>query len=379
MYIPHLSKYIILSVLCLLVACNSANKQGDSLSQSDGFISDTIVEAKGFSIKHNKDKTTRINIINPWDTSKNLREYTLKGNSNECNNENGIISAPLKRVIVYSSVHANIIKELGHLSTIIGVCDPQYFTIQEITDGVKNGTITNIGSSASPSIEHIIALSPDAIILSPYQNSNYDEIEKLGIPIIECADYMETSPLGRAEWIKLFGELFGERTKSDSIYNNVVTEYNRLKQLTDNISDHPTILSENIINGTWFVPGGDSYMAQLFVDAGGSYAWSDTHTSGSIPLDMAQVLDKAHDADVWLIKSFDASLSYSKLKSQNTLNAEFKAFKDKNIYYCNTERTTLFNDFPFHPEMLLKEFIAIFHPDLLPDYETRYYKPLSND
>ena len=375
MYISHLSKYIILSVLCLLVACNSANKQGASLSQSDSFVSDTIVEAKGFNIEHSKDKTTRINIINPWDTSKKLREYTLKVSSNEKN----IISTPLKRVLVYSSVHANVIKELGHFSAIKGVCDPQYFTIPEVSEGLQSGSIANIGMSASPSIERIIALSPDAIILSPYQNSNYEEIEKLGIPIIECADYMEASPLGRAEWIKLFGELFNEREKADSIYNQICNDYTNLKHLTISIIDKPKVISEIITNGTWYVPGGDSYMATLFYDAGGDYAWSDTHTQGSIPLDMPQVLDKAHDADVWLIKSFDATLSYSKLKSQNALNTEFKAFKNKNIYYCDTERTTLFNDFPFHPEMLLKEFIAIFHPNLLPDYETRYYKPLRDE
>ena len=150
-------------------------------------------------------------------------------------------------------------------------------------------------------------------------------------------------------------------------------------EIVDNISQKPKILSENIINGTWYVPGGDSYMAQLFADAGGAYAWSDRHTSGSIPLDMAQVLNKAHDADIWLIKSFDSAFSYSKLKSQHALNEKFKAFKDKNIYYCDTERTTLFQDFPFHPEVLLKEYIAIFHPHLANGYTLKYFKPLADE
>jgi iron complex transport system substrate-binding protein len=190
---------------------------------------------------------------------------------------------------------------------------------------------------------------------------------------------METSPLGRAEWIKLFGELFGEQEKADSIYNNVLTEYNQLKQLAAQLQHKTKVLSENIINGTWYVPGGDSYMAQLFADAGSTYAWSDVHTTGSIPLDMAQVLEKSHDADVWLIKSLESSFSYTKLKAQNALNSEFKAFKQKNIYFCDTERTTLYQDFPFHPELLLKEYIAIFNPQLLPDYNTQYYKPLLDE
>ena len=251
--------------------------------------------------------------------------------------------------------------------------------MQEILEGVKNGTIANVGSSASPITEKIIELSPDAIILSPYQNSNFDDFTRLGIPVVQCADYMEGTPLGRAEWIKLFGALYNEEAKADSIYNHVAQNYAELTQLAANEQRKPKILSENIINGTWYVPGGDSYMAQIFADAGGSYAWSDVHTTGSIPLDMPRVLEKAHDADVWLIKSLDSSFSYTKLKEQNVLNAEFKAFKEQKIFFCDTEHTTLFHDFPFHPQLLLKEYIAIFHPQLLPDYKTRYFKPLVNE
>lgn len=372
-----LLKLFCIPIIFILIACSPTSKHNSSHSSNDDFTPVHMLHANGITIDHNSSNDSRISIINPWKKDANLCSFTLSDSDESI--PSNTITRPLKRVIVYSTVHANIIKELGHLSAIKGVCDPQYFTIPEIIEGVNNGSIVNVGSSASPNIERIIALSPDAVIVSPYQDSQFKDIEKLGITVVQCADYMETSPLGRAEWIKLFGELFGEQEKADSIYNNVLSEYNQLKQLATQSQHKPKVLSENIINGTWYVPGGDSYMAQLFADAGSTYAWSDVHTTGSIPLDMAQVLEKSHDADVWLIKSLESSFSYTKLKAQNALNSEFKAFKQKNIYFCDTERTTLYQDFPFHPELLLKEYIAIFNPQLLPDYNTQYYKPLLDE
>lgn len=368
--------YLYISACLLFIACNTSNSQQANITQNS-----LLTQAKGLVITPNNGYTM-VEIKNPWKESSVLQSYIIVPRDTDLpdNIPNGcIIRTPLKKVLVYSSVHANAIKELGYISSVKGVCDAQYFTLPEINEGVKNGSIENVGSSMSPIIEKIIALSPDAIILSPYQNSNYEELTRLGIPIIQCADYMEATPLGRAEWIKLFGLLYNQEEKADSIYNSVTQSYNDLAKLAANEQIKPKILSENIINGTWYVPGGESYMAKLFTDAGGRYAWSEVNTTGSIPLDMPRVLEKAHDADVWLIKSFDSTFSYSKLKAQNVLNAEFKAFKEQNIFFCDTERTTLFQDFPFHPELLLKEYIAIFHPQLIPGYKTRYFKPLINE
>lgn len=374
-YMKSVYLFISISLLCLVSACTGASAPSQEIEN------DSLSCAQGLCIAH-LDNYTAIDIKNPWKDGTTLQRYILVPRDAEMPNnlpEGSVVRTPIKRALVYSGVHANVFKELGHIESVKGVCDAQYFTLQEIIEGVENGSVMNAGSSMAPSKEIIIALNPDAIILSPYQNSDYSELEKLGIPIIQCADYMESTPLGRAEWIKLFGELLDETEKADSIYNNVMSNYAELKQSAAAETKKPKILSENIINGTWYVPGGNSYMAQLFADAGGAYAWSDIKTTGSIPLDMPQVLEKAHDADIWLIKSFDPTLSYAKLKADNALNAEFKAFKEQHIYFCNTAATTFFQDFPFHPEVLLKEYIAIFHPQLLPDYTTGYFQPLINE
>lgn len=371
----RLYTYFCLCILLVLVSCNSRKESQQVQAAGNELYAD------GISItKH--DGYTLVCIYNPWEKDAVLHTYVLIPRENELPEnlpQGSIIRTPIKSALVYSSVHANAIKELGHLPSVTGVCDAQYFTMDEISEGIQSGAITNAGSSMSPVIEKIIALSPEVIILSPFQNAGYGDVASLNIPIVECADYMETSPLGRAEWIKLFGALYCEEECADSIFARVTTEYNQLKQLAEKVPHKPKILSENIINGTWYVPGGDSYMAKLFADAGGRYAWSDIRTSGSIPLDMPRVLEKAIDADIWLIKSFDETFSYSKLKAQNSMNAEFKAFKEKNIYFCNTGKSTFFQDFPFHPEVLLKEYISIFHPHFISGYTPKYFKPLIHE
>ena len=289
-----------------------------------------------------------------------------------------VVRVPIERAVVYSSVHAGVMKELGAFSAVRGVCDAQYYTMPEVQRGLADGSIADCGNSLSPTIERLVALKSDAIILSPFQNAGYGVLTNLGVPIIECADYMEHTPLGRAEWIKLFGELLCCREKADSIFQATADEYSALTALTATVEHRPKVISEMITSGVWFVPGGDSYMAHLFTDAGASYPWSDDTNSGSLSLDFSQVLARAQDADFWLIKP-DRRLSYRDFEAINPLNVKFSAFSHRGVYQCVTSETSLFTDFPFHPQVLLRDFVKIFHPELLPDYQLRYYQPLSND
>ena len=289
-----------------------------------------------------------------------------------------VVRVPIERAVIYSSVHAGVMKELGAFSAVRGVCDAQYYTMPEVQSGLDDGSIADCGNSLSPTIERLVALKPDAIILSPFQNAGYGVLTNLGVPIIECADYMEHTPLGRAEWIKLFGELLCCREKADSIFQATADEYSALTALTATVEHRPKVISEMITSGVWFVPGGDSYMAHLFTDAGASYPWSDDTNSGSLSLDFSQVLARAQDADFWLIKP-DRRLSYSDFEAINPLHTKFKAFSNRTVYQCVTTETSLFTDFPFHPQVLLRDYVAIFHPELLPDYQPRYYQPLSNE
>ncbi len=364
---------IVLSLVCaVLVAgcrnqnrCIEASEDGDTVTVISSLL--TIVEYPEYTIA---------DVANPWNPQKLMHRYVLidSGAENGDLPEGVVIKTPLSRSLVYSSVHARVIKELGRISAVTAVCDAQYYKIAEIQDGLNSGAIADAGSSMSPSVELILDHQPQAILTSPFQNAGHGAIEKLGIPIVECADYMESSPLGRAEWIKLIGRLYGNSVMSDSLFTTIADNYASLVSEVADVDCRPTVISEMVTDGVWYVPGGASYMSQMFSDAGASYPWQNDKSSGSLQLDFATVYDRAHDADYWIIKTFDNDMTLAKLKETYPLHERMRAFNNGGVYSCNTATTSLFEDFPFHPDMLLRDFINIFHPGVLSDSTLRYYR-----
>lgn len=357
----------------VLAGCKPATQPQNPQAENE------IKQASILSISH-RDGFTQVDVKNPWTEGKTLHTYILVPRNAELPDdlpEGTVVRTPIERALVHSSVHACAMRDLGKIDAVKGVCDAEYYKIPEITEGLTKGTVTNAGSSMQPNIEKILEMQPDAIIVSPYQNAGYGAVETLGIPIIECADYMENTPLGRAEWMKLFGALLGCEEAADSIFESTCSEYEAVRSQADAAATKPTIISEMVLSGVWFVPGGNSYMAKMFADAGGSYPWSDNNESGSLQLDFSQVLNKAKDADVWVLKS-SAINTYDDLAKAYELNSEFDAFKNRRAWVCNTTTTNLFEEFPFHPERLLRDFFIILHPELAgAEAQTTYYKPLA--
>lgn len=352
----------ILIICCVAILCGCGkNRQQPAADNSNGSFSEARLISSSAT-----DNYTVVTIHDPWNKGKTLHTYVLVPKSApmpESLPKGTVIRTPIENALVYSSVHAQAIKELGKVSAVRGICDAEYYKIPEIVAGVKNGKISNAGSSMAPSLEKIIALKPEVIVLSPFHNGGYGAVANLGIPIMECADYMEETPLGRAEWIKLLGLLFGEEAKADSIFRHTQNEYQAIKDSVKNAVTHPKVITETLTSGVWFVPGGKSYMAKILTDAGATYPWADNNDTGSLQLDIAQVLDKASDADFWLIKSGTVH-SYSDMRKANPLNAKFRAVASSNVWVCDPQASTLFEEFPFHPDRLLKEYAQIFHPEL---------------
>ena len=347
-------------VAIFLVACNGSITQveveGDTLTTHAQLL--TIKDCGGYTL---------VDVENPWKEGALLKRYALVHSDSVMPKnlmaEAEVVRVPVKSALVYSSVHAGAFDELGSIDVVTGIVDAEYYKIPQIVEGVKNGTVVDAGNSMAPTIEKIVELSPEAILTSPFQNAGHGAIEKLGIPIIECADYMETTPLGRAEWIKLFGELLCKRDEANAIYEEVERKYNALVAKTKNVEEKPTVISEMLIDGVWFLPGGRSYMAQMFADAGAAYPWSEDESTGSLQLDFATVYDKAYNADYWIIKNYEPNFSLASLESRYPLNKKFDAFSKGGVYVINTVETSFFEDFPFHPEMLLQEYIQLFHPE----------------
>ena len=336
--------------------------------------SDSVISAaKLLSMQRTADFTL-VTVGDPWKGGV-LHRYVLVPRDTDLPKdlpEGTVVRTPVQRALVYSSVHTSLLDELGAIGAVRGVVDSQYFIDSTIVQGVAKGVIADCGNSMNPTVEKVIDMQPDAIMLSPYQDASYGQIAKLDIPIIECADYLEYDPLGRAEWVKFYGELVGKRNEADSLYNAIVTAYNEVKQAAAGAANRPTVVTEMVISGVWNVPGGQSYMARILHDAGGNYLWADDENTGSLALDFNQVLAVAQDADYWFIKWTNIN-SLKDLQGAFDLNKEMAAFKNKHVYVCDTDKTRFFDRIPFHPDVLLREFAAILHPELFPDYQNQMY------
>ena len=319
---------------------------------------------------------------NPWDTAKILHTYVLVDKNQPLPQElpqGTLVRTPLSKAVIYSSVHCSLLKDFGALNSIGGVCDLKYIKLPEIEEGCRNGTIADVGDGMNPNIEKIIDLHPDAILLSPFENSGgYGRVEKLNVPIIECADYMETSSLGRAEWMRFYCLLFGKKTEADAMFAAVERNYKDLQELVKPISFAPSVMCDLKTSSTWYTPGGNSTIAKLYSDAGANYIFREDTHSGSLPYPFEVIFEKGQQTDFWLIRyNQPVDKTYGELEKEFAPYAGFRAFKERNIYGCNTNRVPFYEETPFHPDWLLKDLIKIFHPSLSEGYELRYYNKLA--
>lgn len=367
------------SLFCLVVfaGCRFSDKRSDT--PDNGVSPFAIQYAKGFQVKRTADYT-EVSIRNPWDTLRTLHTYILVDKSKPLPAglpKGTVVRTPIEKVVVYTSVHCGLLAELGIKEQIVGVCEPQYIDLDFIKQGLASGKVADLGMASNPNVEQIIEIAPEAILTSPFENSGYGQVEKTGIPLIECADYMESTPLGRAEWMRLHALFYGREAYADSLFNAVVDSYNAVKKLVEGVGKRPTVLTDMKYGSVWYVPGGQSYIAHFLKDAGADFFRKDNQQTGSSSLSVEAVFDEAHAADFWLIKyNQKTDLTYRTLKKEDSFYGEFSAYKNRNIFVCNTADASYYEELPIHPDYLLKDMVWMFHPDLMPDYQPRYYKKM---
>ena len=349
-------------------------------------------------------------VANPWKAGTLLHRYILipKGEEGDktvamlakrrsmgarCTTDT--VRTPVERSAVFIAPHCQLMYELGCQQAIRGVCDLNYINIPDVrkraasagkasSEKASSGnassgnasaqnSIVDCGSSMAPDIERIIALKSEAILVSPFENSGgYGKLDKLHIPIIEAADYMESSPLGRAEWMKFYGMLFGKASKAvlsasceataDSLFSQIEKEYLKLKAEAGKLPKGLSILTERKTGNVWYVPGGQSTIGILLKDANARYIFSDDKHSGSLPMSPEQILAKGTQVDVWAFKYFGgAPLSQVQLLQEYDGYKALAAFSRGNIYQVDTSTVPYFELTSFHPELLLREFIILAH------------------
>jgi iron complex transport system substrate-binding protein len=370
---------VCIPVLSMLLAIMASCVGGSKKTGIEGGIVEENLYAKGYEIIHYNGFTT-VEIANPWDTTKILQRYVLveKGVDLPRNLPEGtLIRTPLDNIIMYTTLHASIWEKMGALDAVKGICESEYLTSEKAIAMVKEGKISDCGSAFSPNVETIMEVDGEIIVASPYENSGYGQAEKLGIPIFESADYMEHHPLGRVEWLKVYGLLQGKRDIADSMFNATMNRYNSLKELAQGELKKPRIMSERKYGASWYIVGGASYMATMYRDAGADYIFSDNTESGSATASFETVYEKGGDSDIWILKyAAENKMTYNHLQQENPLYANFAPFKNRRMFACNTLTTPYYEYIAIHPDIILADYVKMFHPHLLPDYSLVCYEPI---
>lgn len=288
-----------------------------------------------------------------------------------------IIQTPVKTMVSMSGTQIAAINILNELSTIAGVGDKKLIKQPYLKAEIKKNEIRQVGASKSFNNEVLMSLNPDIVLISPFKGQSHKKLNELGMKILPYADYMEPHPLGRAEWIKVMGALYGKEVQARHYFEEVKRRYKEIKALTKDIDSKPTVFSGKPYGGVWYMPGGESYMAHFFEDAGAHYLWKDSRQAASMALDFETVYAEAARADFWkLVVKAENGYSYNDLLSEDERYGDFKALKNRKIIVCNVATTAYYEKGALEPEVILADFIKAFHPDILLRHQPEYFKIL---
>lgn len=376
-------KYIWLIIL-VLFGCKN-NKKVASTNLEDSLNSPyKIAYAKGFTVAYFKGYKL-VTIPQAWQGSKEKFTYALveKGAKTPVLDDAvQIIRVPIKSIVCMSTSHLPLLEYLGELDKLVGFPHTKYISSPAVSTRLAKGKIKELGTESGLNIEMLMALSPEVVMDFGYGNEydNYKSIQKVGIPVIMNADYMEETPLGRAEWIKFAGLFFGKEKEADSIFNMIKNKYNSLKKIAANSGTKPTVYSGTMYGDVWYMPGGKNSGAIFVNDAGGDYLWKEDSVNGSLQLGFESVYDHAQQADFWIgMGSFN---SLEEIENTDERYTSFEAFKNGNVYNYNAvmgeNGGNAFLELGYlRPDIILADMIKILHPALLPEHKLYFYKKLN--
>ncbi len=372
-----LKPLFILFIPIFIYACSGADKEktdGD-VSFSTASLSSPQI-AGGFRVTENG-HVNRVELFNPWDSAFPAQKLYLlpKGRDDFEVPDGEVIEVPAKRIVCMSASQLSYLDALDEIDAVVGVSDADYFVSQDFRDLISNGKVSEIGIGEQFKLEELINLSPDLILVSPQKGQNFQPLINAGLTVVPFGEYLEPHPLGRAEWIKFTGLLTGKEELSIQMFDSIAKQYNQLKQMASTVSNRPTVLTGKQYGGFWNLSGGRSYEAQFLSDAGADYLWSDDLSTGGIMLDFETVYERGMQADYWRFLVYSESeYSYQDLSEEDARYTDFDAFKQKKVIICNTLKKPFFEKGFLEPQIILADYIHIFHPELLPDHENVYYE-----
>ncbi len=351
------------------VSADSLYQQQDSVFSHADEFSDTIEikYAKGLKVEYRPDGV-HVTISNPDPSAKHSKAEDI------------IVTQASQRFVCTTALQLGNFEALGLEEKIVGMNSLRNLFSPRIKQQMKSGATIKIGKEGNFDIETVIAARPDYIFVSASKHGGFEALKDCGIPLISHHGYKESSPLGQAEWIKLIGLLTGETRRANAVFADIEQKYLKLSEevaqsIVHSSAPMPTVASGRQLRDGWYVVGGQSYMAQVFRDAGARYIMSDNEDSGGTTLDFEAVYAKSVGADFWQIDgAFDGEFSLQALAEEDTRYADMAAYKNGRVIFCNLSHTPYRELAGVQPHYLLADFVKAFHPEILPHYEPKYYK-----
>ena len=377
------------AVAVLASACSgkgARTNSGTGDDAKDSVVSIEVKYATGFCVRDSADvRLVEVGSPTPLSATASLRQggkyHFALVHSDDVAVPEGYtkVRVPITSTICMTALQLSNFTILDAHDVVKGLTGTKNLFNEDILQRVKDGRIVKIGMEGNFDTEMVLAANPQVIFISPSKRGGYDAIKETGITLVPHLGYQELNPLGQAEWMKFIGMFIGKEREANEVFAGIEGRYQQLKSQTSNLKpeDRPTVTSGEMHYGNWHAVGGKNYLAQIFRDAGADYVINDEETSGE-NLEFEKMYALAANADYWrILNSFPGEFSYEALKAAEPRNELFKAFKERKVIYCNMKQQPYYEISPVEPDVLLKDFVAIFHPELVePDYKPKYYKLL---
>ncbi len=369
-------------VALLWVSCRQGSVQKHVEGELDSAATMQLEYAKGFTVKTLENGVRLVDVADPQqDEDKMPVSYHFalfkKGVEAEVPDGYTKVEVPVERTIVMTMLQLSNFTALGAHDVVKGITGTKNLYNKDIRKRVEDGKMVKIGMEGNFDTELILAAHPEVIFISPFKRGGYDAIKETGITLVPHLGYKEAHPLGQAEWVKYVGLFLGKEKEAEVLFDGIKQRYLSLAERVAQTKERPTVFSGEMHGGNWFAVGGKNHLAQMFRDAGADYILKDDNTGG-VPIEYEQMYATAANADYWrILNSYPGDFSYEALKASEPRNELFKAFKERHVIYCNMKQTPYYEETPVHPDWVLQDLVAIFHPEVMAaDYVPRYYKLL---
>ena len=372
------------AILLLQISlCFFACKKTEVVEQQVSSSSDLIEYAKGLQIEK-YDGFYVMHVTTPWPNAEKGFQYVLAKSIDlvpDSLKNVSYIQIPIQKIIPTSTTHISSIVLLNEENSTVAFPHLDYISSPKVRSLIDEGKIKEVADKDEVNFELTLDLDPDVVVAHSMQANNpkFDQLEKAGIPIIYNGDWVEQTPLGKAEWIKFFGVLYDRYDESKIFFDQVVKEYNTTKELIANVIHEPTVMSGAIYQDIWYAPQGESWMAQFIKDAKGNYLWANASGTGSLSLSFEEVFEKAQNATYWIGPGqFE---SFVDLQNANKHYTEFSAFQNKKVYSYAIKKgakggSIFYEDAPNRPDLILKDLVYILHPEVLKNYQPNFIQAL---